>query len=77
MSKQDNIYWRYKKKSPPKDENAHLNGEVKIIKPADKLIGKTHKVKKWKPKMTEELAKRFVDENITNKQLRWLRDERP
>jgi len=26
--------WRYKKKRPPVDEFAHLNGEVKIIKPA-------------------------------------------
>jgi hypothetical protein len=30
--------YRYKKKVPPTDEYAHLNSEVKIIKPADKLL---------------------------------------
>jgi hypothetical protein len=56
-NKRDEMYWRYKKKKTPTDENAHLNGEVKIIKQADKVIAKKHKTKKWKPEITDELAK--------------------
>ncbi len=33
----ESVYWRYKKNAPPIDEYAHLNGEVKIIKPAKDL----------------------------------------
>ena len=33
----DEVYWRYKKKTPPVDENAHLNGEVKTIKLSTEL----------------------------------------
>ena len=33
----DTVYWRYKKNAPPFDEYAHLNGEVKIIKPPKNL----------------------------------------
>ncbi len=29
----NNMNWRYKKKVPPTDEYAHLNGEVKTVKP--------------------------------------------
>lgn len=30
----DEAYWRYKKSLAPVDDNAHLNGEVKVTKPA-------------------------------------------
>lgn len=33
MNKYDGMYWRYKKKAPPTDDNASLNGEVKTIRP--------------------------------------------
>jgi len=36
MSKNDNIYWRYKKATPPVEENADKNGEVKVVKPAER-----------------------------------------
>lgn len=70
----DNIYWRYKKKKPPVDENAHRNGKVIIVKPATKPAPKKRKAKF---EMTEELAKKYTDRHVTNKQLRWLQDERP
>jgi hypothetical protein len=33
----ETVYWRYKKNQAPIDEYAHLNGAVKVIKPATKL----------------------------------------
>jgi len=74
MKNSDAMYWRYKKKIQPVDENAHRNGKVIIVKPATKTAPKKRKVKFG---MTEELAKKYVDKHITNKQLRWLQDERP
>ena len=34
----DLLYWRYKKKTAPIDEFAHLNGEVKIVKKPKKVL---------------------------------------
>jgi hypothetical protein len=35
MNKNEALYWRYKKKVPPTDENKELNGPVIVIKSAD------------------------------------------
>jgi len=70
------MYWRYKSSKKPKDENEHLNGEVKVVIPAKFKLPKTPpKPKKYK--MNENRAKIITDYWILNHQLAWLRDERP
>lgn len=36
--KNESLYWRYKKKTPPTEEFPGMNGEVIVTRPADVII---------------------------------------
>lgn len=65
--KHGDLYWRYKKKTPPIDEFADKNGKVNIIKPAYKKTKEERK--KWWTDLPSEKKSEYMS--------KWERKEKP